>query len=44
MGVQHIQSQLVSLHMELQSLKKGKEAQPEVRVEVWWMKYKGKGH
>lgn len=43
-GVQQVQSQLEILHMELQSLKIGKEAQPKVRVEVWCIKCKDKGH
>ena len=30
--------------MELQSLKTGKEAQPEVRVEVWCIECKDKVH
>lgn len=43
LGVQQIQSQLASLHMDLQSLKKGK-VQNETRVDVWCLKYKGCGH
>lgn len=43
-GVQQIQSHLVSLHMELQSLKKGKEVQPDVCEEYWCLKCKGHGH
>lgn len=36
LGVKHIHSQLQSLHLELQSLKKGKEAQLEVHAEETW--------
>lgn len=43
-GVQQIQPHLESMHMELQSLKIGKEAQPKVCVEVWCIKFKYKGH
>ena len=43
-GVQHNQSQLESLHMQLQNLKIGKEAQLEVHAEVWFIKCKEKGH
>ena len=44
LGVKHIQSQLASMHMELQSLKKGNEVQNEVRAKVWCLKCKGHGH
>ena len=44
LGLQQIQSQLASLHMELQSLEKGKEVQNEARTEVWCLKCKGHGH
>lgn len=43
-GVQHLQSQLEILDMELQSLKTEKYAQTEVRAEVWSIKCKDKGH
>jgi len=44
LGVQQIHSQLEIIHLELQSLKKGREAQPEVRAEVWCLKCKKHGH
>lgn len=43
-GVQHIRLQLESSHMELQSLKIGEEAQPEVCTKVWFLKCKGHRH
>lgn len=43
-GVQHIHSHLASLHLKLQSLKKGKESQLEVRAKVWCLKCKGHEH
>jgi len=43
-GVQHIESQLGNLHMELQSQKTGKEALLEVCTEDWGIKCKDKGH
>lgn len=42
--VPYIQTQLASLHMELQDLKKGKEAQPDTHLEVWCIKFKVEGH
>jgi len=44
MGVQQIQSQLASLHMESHSLKRGKEVQTEVHTKVLSFKCKGHGH
>jgi len=43
-GVQQIQPQLASLHMELQYLKKRKEARSKMRSEVWCTKCKVEGH
>lgn len=43
-GVQHIQSQLEILHMELHSLKTRKESQPKVRTDVQCIKCKDEGH
>lgn len=44
LGLHEIHSQLASLHLELQSLKKGKETKIEVCAEVWCFKCKGHGH
>lgn len=44
LGVKYIQLQLASLHMELQSLKKGKEVEVETRTKLWCLKCKGHGH
>lgn len=44
LGVKQIQSLLEILHLELQSFKKGKEAQLEVQAEVWCLKCKSHGH
>jgi len=43
-GVQQIHMQLKNLCLEMQSLKEDKIARPEVRDEVWCVKYKGQGH
>ena len=43
-GVHRIHSQQESFQLELKSLNKGKEAQPEVSAEVWCLKYKGHDH
>ena len=43
-GVQQIHSQLEIMHLELQSLNKGKESQPGFRVEVSFLNCKGHGH
>ena len=44
LGVQQIHSKLESLHLELQSLKKGKETQPKVCTKFWCLKCKSHGH
>lgn len=43
-GVQQIQAQLASLHMELQDLKNGKEVKSKTHSEVWCTKCKVEGH
>lgn len=42
--VQQIQTQLESLHMELQDIKKGKEVRSSMQSEVWCIKCKVEGH
>lgn len=44
LGVQKIHSQLQSLRLEFQNLKKDKEAKPEVRAKVQCLKCKSQGH
>lgn len=42
--MQQLHSQLESLHLELQSLKRGREGKPKVRVEIWCLKCKSHEH
>ena len=44
LGVHQIHSQLQSLYLELQSLKKHKETKLEVHAEVWCLKCKSQRH